>query len=638
MSMRIYSIFLLILVYIQVYTQPLPSGKSSNKKADKLYHEAFQFFQNKQFESSLNNLVKALSKDVDFIDALDLTGRIYREQDENYKAISIYRKIKQINPQYWLADYELAELYFLEKEYDSSIVFGEYFFQFKDLPTQMEETIKMHIQNADFAKKAMQNPIDFVPKNLGDKLNTNQEEYFPTISVDGSQIFFTRRDPSLPPYRQNEDIFFCTIHNGMLSDWQAIGAPINTQYNEGAFGVSADGKNIFYTSNRPKGLGRFDIWLSKKLKNGWAEPLNLGPAVNSKHWDAQPSINSEGNLMFFVSNRPGGFGGSDIYYSRFVKGEGWLPAKNAGAAINTSLDEQFPFIHPDGQTLYFSSQGWPGMGQSDLFKSNFTKDLIFTEAKNLGYPLNTQASEWSLVVDRDGKTAYYATNKGPNSKGGMDIYRFTLPPEARAKSVSYVKGIVVSKETGKPLSAKVQLIDLKSGQIEKEMQTNKSGSFFVTLTAGKSYLFNVSKSGYLFYSENFDLKSTYKNKPMGLKAKLDKIKIGGKSILRNVFFETGQYNLKNESITELTKLFHFMKQNESLRIEIGGHTDNVGDKDANLILSRNRAQAVANFLVKKGIARARIVTRGYGEEQPIDANETEKGRANNRRTEFTIIN
>jgi len=636
--MRICNAFLVLFICGTLHAQTLPSGKSDNKKADKLYHEAFQEFKNLQFENSLSKLKKALQKDKDFVDALDLMGRIYSDNKEFKKSISIYRKIKEINPQYWLADYELSTLYFSIENYDSCIHFGQLFLQFKNLPSQMEGNIKSTIQNGHFAKKAKQNPVKFQPINLGSQINSGQEEYFPTISVDGTKIYFTRRNQKLPPYQQNEDIYFCEINENRLAKWQSIGPPINTNYNEGAFGVSADGRYIFYTSNRPKGFGRFDIWLSEKTENGWANPFNLGPNINSKHWDAQPTINPRGDIMFFVSNRPGGFGGSDIYYSQFVDGKGWLPAQNAGPQINTFMDEQFPFIHPDGQTLYFSSQGWPGMGKSDLFKTNFSSELRFTKAKNLGYPINTSASEWSLVVDRNGKTAYYATNRGPNAMGGMDIYRFELPKEAQAEKVSFVKGIVRSKVSKQALEARVQLIDLATGKIEREMKTDSiKGSFFVTLTAGKSYLFNVSKAGYLFYSENFDLLHSSTSKPKELIAYLDKIKIGGRSILRNVFFETGKYDLRKESETELSKLYLLLLENPKIRIEIGGHTDNVGKKEDNLLLSQNRAKAVSEFLQQKGIKANRILTKGYGEEQPIDTNETEEGRAKNRRTEFTII-
>lgn len=636
--MRICNAFLVFFICGSLHAQTLPSGKSDNKKADKLYHEAFQDFKNLQFENSLSKLKKALQKDKDFVDALDLMGRIYSDNKEHKKSISIYRKIKEINPQYWLADYELSTLYFSIEDYDSSIHFGQLFLQFKNLPSQMEGNIKSTIQNGHFAKKAKQNPVKFQPINLGSQINSGQEEYFPTISVDGTKIYFTRRNQKLPPYQQNEDIYFCEINENRLGKWQSIGPPINTNYNEGAFGVSADGRYIFYTSNRPKGFGRFDIWLSEKTENGWANPFNLGPNINSKHWDAQPTINPRGDIMFFVSNRPGGFGGSDIYYSQFVDGKGWLPAQNAGPQINTFMDEQFPFIHPDGQTLYFSSQGWPGMGKSDLFKTNFSSELRFTKAENLGYPINTSASEWSLVVDRNGKTAYYATNRGPNAMGGMDIYRFDLPKEAQAEKVSFVKGKVRSKVGKQALEARVQLIDLATGKIEREMKTDSiQGSFFVTLTAGKSYLFNVSKAGYLFYSENFDLLHSSSSKPKELIAYLDKIKIGGRSILRNVFFETGKYDLRKESETELSKLYLLLLENPKIRIEIGGHTDNVGKKEDNLLLSQNRAKAVSEFLQQKGIKANRILTKGYGEEQPIDTNETEEGRAKNRRTEFTII-
>ncbi|MEN8695802.1 MAG: OmpA family protein, partial [Bacteroidia bacterium] len=358
--------------------------------------------------------------------------------------------------------------------------------------------------------------------------------------------------------------------------------------------------------------------------------------INTKNWESQPSISSNGRILYFASDRPGGFGGIDIWKSTFTD-SGWSKPVNLGPEINTSKDEQFPFIHSDNVTLYFSSEGHPGMGKSDLFVTHLRPDGKWQKPQNLGYPINTTGYDWNIVVSRDGKTAYYSSDKMPDGKGGLDIYTFELPTELRATQVSYVRGLVRDAVTKKPLQTTVVLTPL-DGNATTQSYTNRStGVFVVPLIAKKQYALTIDKKGYLFHSENFDMPEVPSDKPFEIIVDLQKVQVGKSVVLNNIFFDTDKFALKDESNKELQKLYTFLADNKDLRIEISGHTDNVGDAKYNLELSKNRAKSVYQYLVDQGIASDRLSYNGYGDTQPIADNSNKEGRAANRRTTFTVL-
>ena len=337
-----------------------------------------------------------------------------------------------------------------------------------------------------------------------------------------------------------------------------------------------------------------------------------------------------------MSNRKGGYGGMDIWKCYIKDDNTWSEPVNLGSKINTSGNEMSVFIHPDNQTLYFSSNGHPGMGKDDLFLSRTDESGEWGEPQNLGYPINTPGDEWRLVVNAKGDKAYYASDR-PGGYGLLDLYVFDLPANEKPQTVTYFKGKVYDALSKLPLGARFELIDLNTGkQVTLSYANNTTGEFLVCLPPNKNYGLNVSKDGYLFYSENFDL-STYKSaEPFQADVPLVSLKPGSKMILKNIFFETAKFNLKDQSKFELNKLIAFLNNNSAIKIEIGGHTDNIGDKKSNQLLSENRAKAVYEYLIAAKIPAERLTYNGYGDRQPIADNKTEVGRAKNRRTEFMI--
>ncbi|HAP01074.1 MAG TPA: hypothetical protein DCQ93_04025, partial [Bacteroidetes bacterium] len=341
--------------------------------------------------------------------------------------------------------------------------------------------------------------------------------------------------------------------------------------------------------------------------------------------------------LYFASTRDGGFGGSDIWMTQKDSSGHWTNPVNVGKPINTYFDEQTPFIHPDGQTLYFSSYGHPGMGSADIFLSRKDANGKWSEPQNLGYPINTKDAEGSFYVSTDGKHAYFASDLKKQTDD-YDLYYFNLPNELKPLPVNYLKGIITNAESGEKISADVQLIDLASGNVMNSFSSDPaSGYYLISIPSGKNYALNVSKKGFLFHSENFSLADHNPSEPYELNIKLQPMKTGESVVLKNIFFETGSAELKKESTVELDKLISLLKENPTMKIEIGGHTDNVGSDNDNLALSENRAKSVYDYLIKVGVGAARLSFKGYGETKPIATNDTEEGRAQNRRTEFTVV-
>ncbi len=330
-------------------------------------------------------------------------------------------------------------------------------------------------------------------------------------------------------------------------------------------------------------------------------------------------------------------GKSDIYVCHRNPDGTWNAPENAGPQINSVGNESCPFIHADNQTLYFTSDGHPGYGGDDLFLVKKQAGGKWSQAENLGYPINTIENEGSLVIASDGKTAYYASDRS-DSKGGLDLYTFELRSDVRPSKTLWVKGKVFDSKTKKGLPSAVELTDLQTHEVLSKVQTDETGSYLVTLPVGKDYAFNVNRKGYLFYSENFPLSNNVPDSTYNIDIPLEPLHANATVILKNIFFDVNRYELKSESSTELDNIVELLKENPSLKIQINGHTDNVGKPSDNLKLSNNRANAVIQYLIGKGIDAKRLSSKGWGETQPLADNSNEQGRAQNRRTEMKVVN
>ncbi|HHB77987.1 MAG TPA: hypothetical protein ENK85_01985, partial [Saprospiraceae bacterium] len=455
-----------------------------------------------------------------------------------------------------------------------------------------------------------------------------------------------------------EDFYISRKENGQFLPAVAMDE-INTDKNEGAQCISSDGRYLAMTicGRDRMSRGSCDIYFSEKKDGSWTDIKKMGTAVNSMKWDAQPSLSANGQAIYFASERPGGHGDRDIWVS-YRDGAGkWGAPQNLGDSINTPGADQAPFIHPDGKTLYFMSDGHPGMGGGDLFFSKRLPNGQWSKAQNLGYPINDEGNQGALVVSLDGRKGYFAgTEKsvvdGDFFGGTIDIFEFDIPPSIRPDLVTYVKGQVLEAgPSGKKLTgALVELVDLSTGKPFLKSVVDENGNFLAVLPQG-DYALNISKEGYLFYSENYALNQPSSfEKPFSLVAKLKKIVIdpdkGGNDfpkkqqvvILKNVFFDSGSAHLKPSSGFELDHVAKMLKEAKELKMQINGHTDNVGSKADNLRLSEQRAKAVYDYLIQHGVDAKRLSYKGFGESQPIDSNDTEVGRSNNRRTEIEPLN
>lgn len=490
----------------------------------------------------------------------------------------------------------------------------------------------------DYAKNHPLKNYVFNPQNLGDNINTIDPEYYPSLTIDGKKIVVTRRVNSSQG-KGNEDFYESELINGKWSKAKPLEGNINSpQFNEGAQNISQNGQWLIFTGcNFPEGMGSCDLYISYLTKQGWSKAENLGQNINSEYWETSPSLSPDKRDLYFSSSVPGGFGSSDIWVSHRNANGKWGPAQNLGPEINTGGHEGSPFIHADNQTLYFNSTGHPGYSdKSDLFVSRKQPDGKWSKPENLGYPINTTDEEGSLIVSSDGKTAYYASDRS-DTKGALDIYTFELREDVRPAKTLWVKGKVFDKKTKNSLPASVELTDVINKQQISKLQTDEDGNYLVTLPVGRDYAFTVNRKGYLFYSENFKLAKNAPDSIYQIDIALQPIEANAIVILKNVFFDTKKTELKPESITELDNVVVLMNENPKLKIQISGHTDNVGKPEDNIKLSLGRSVAVINYLLGKGIKNDRLTFKGFGETKPIADNKTEAGRALNRRTELSVV-
>lgn len=655
MMKRFFLIAGLLCIGFAGFAQTFTTKETASEKVQKLFIKAVNYSRSEQYDDALKELTAILKIDPLFIDGYIQWAAIKYDQKEYAEAETNFKKALDLNPQYNpRLLYQLALTLWNAEKFAEATDYFERFAQSDDRNEDLRKRATKYAGNARFAAEAVKNPVPFEPKKLGTNVNTANAEYFPSLTADGTALIYTAR------INNQEDLFISQLKNG---EWQK-GVPlagVNTERNEGTQQISADGRFLVFTmcddrgvSGKPIGLGSCDLFYSERKNGQWTKPINMGLPVNSTAWDSQPSIAANGQALYFTSKRPGGYGGSDIWVAYRQKDGSWGKPLNLGENINTSGDDQAPFIHPDGSTLYFMSDGHPGMGGTDLFIAKMDTNGKWGKAKNFGYPINTKSDESALITSLDGTTAYFSMVETPQesnapfpTRADVNIYTFTLPPSLRPNPVTYVKAKIVDDNTKAPLMAKVECIDLNSEQIFANATTDADGEFLVCLPLGKDYALNVSKEKYLFHSENFNLTEQatltqpylleislipiLEEKPGAAPAKSKPV------VLKNVFFETGSAALRPESKEELNRLKNLLAENPKLNIRINGHTDNVGAEKDNLALSEKRAKAVYDYLIQQGIATARLQYKGFGETAPIDSNDTPEGRQNNRRTEFERI-
>lgn len=630
------AIFLLLIFILVINT-----GYAQNdKKIDKWFVEAKQKFSGHFYDDAIVLCKKILRRDSTFTASNLLLADIYNAIDSTGLEIVSLEKAKkqELIPQVF---YRLGNAYYSLGNYKKAGEnFEKYITETKESSNRKTEVTRK-LKNCQFATDAKRHPVDFHPVRLSDNINSESDEYWPNMSIDQKELVFTRLI-KIPGYLPQEDFFVSEFDSLGWGRAQPI-VEINTPENEGAQVISADGRLLFFTAcNRKNGWGSCDIYYSR-LKNGsWSVPKNAGGVVNSNYWEAQPGFSSDGRYLYFSSNRPGGNGNKDIWRAGFLGFDQndnpcWEDPKNLGPKINTKGNETSPFIHPNNKSFYFASDYLTGMGRSDIFMSEIKDDSVFSEPKNLGYPVNTFNDEQGLFISADGKTGLFSSAR--NEITGLDIYSFILDEDIRPDPVTYLKARIVDAKSKKPVQAQLELVNLTNkNERTREETTDKNGEVLLVLPVGANYAFSVSKEGYLFFSESFVLSdiNNYHN-PYNLLVQLNPVEVGAEMNLYNVYFETDSFNILPESEPELHKLVNFLQKNPTLVVEIQGHTDNTGTSYGNQFLSELRAKSVEEYLVQHGIQNRRLTSTGYGETKPVATNETSAGRRLNRRTTVKII-
>jgi outer membrane protein OmpA-like peptidoglycan-associated protein len=633
---------------IEMYNSAVKKIEYNPKSAEELLLQTIKispFYTDAYFslaELYYNQAVKSGTEKKDIAE----TASVYENSSKYFeKVIEICQKYNS-----YMAFYYLAKINFQIKKYKESKTNSESFIA--DTKKEKEKAeIQTLLKNINEYLTLIENPVAFKPERLT-KVSTADDEYLPFLSPDGDNLFFTRRINSPKNKDDFKELFSLSQRTSKKGDpveifsvGEPMPPPFNDGRNQGGATVTVDNRQLFLTvcgidKNSHYSYKNCDIYYSEKEKNKWGQLTRLGNEINdNSSFEGQPSVTSDGKFLYFAGAKPGGFGGLDIYRSERNSDGTWKKAENLGSVINTSGDEKTPFIHPDGKTLYFASNGHSGMGGFDIFVSRYDEKNGWSKPQNIGYPINTENDELAFVVSTDGTKIYFSSNT-LNEKSNWDIYSCGVPESAKPTQVLLVKGRISGEDGDTIAKVKVKVTGIHSKKTTNGFVDNNTGDYAVTVPVelNEKYVFTAQKKGYFYQSLFIDpLKHEYI--PPTLKDfKVKKIAPNIPFRLNNVNFAFDSYKINDTAMVELSTLSDFLKDNSDKRIEIRGHTDNIGTPEHNLELSQNRANAVKNYLIKKGILPSRMVAKGFGETVPLTTNDTEKGRAINRRVEMIFLN
>ena len=581
------------------------------------------------------------------------------------KAISTFRRIYEICPAYKIeyAFYSAKLCYFLER-FDDAIQFANVIKDNPDLVKDFDmfDEAKLIIEKARFWNNILSNPVPFDPKPVAG-ISTKYDEYLATLVSDGSRFYFTRRQARQPeqnkgnPFSEHaeEREYFCysdRMSDEKFGEGQPLPYPFNQSSNEGSPTLNLNNDYMIFTKMTPVTVGggkypNYDLYYSEWIDGEWTEPKSLGSHINRPNsWESQPSLSSDGKLLFFASDRPGGtpnsihsdskVNNSDIWYCIRKEDGSWGNPINLGSVINTPGNERSPFLHTDSKTLYFSSSGHPGLGGFDIFYSKLDENNRWTTPVNIGYPINSENDEVDFFVSLDGKTGYFSSNNIENKD--WNIYEFELYEKARPLNMAIIKG-KVTVENDDYKGTVVELRDTAANIISSTEVNQYTGQYAIATKINEEkptdIIVNVKKTGHAFDTKMVNT-STIVNNVIQSDAEIKKVETGKEYQLHDIYFATNLYSLTSHSKYLINLFVEFLRDNPTIKVEIQGHTDNVGNDADNLLLSERRAKSVYDYVISKGIAPERVRHKGYGRNNPIASNDTAEGRAKNRRTIFLI--
>ena len=601
------------------------------KQAVQNYDAGLRALENNDPQKAIQFFNTAIAKDSQYIDPAIALFQVHHDKKNFQSAIHYFDLIKKLD--------SVAAIPFLVKQGIALASLGNYEAAYKllanyissnSLPNYLKEKAIALNAVCQFATKQIIAP-EITIFNMGDSINSPASEYFPTVSIQDSLFLFMRRQNL-----SREDFYASNMGTNGFTAAIPLSDTLNFAAKKGSMSLSADLQTLYYAADyAEQGYGRYDIYKVQRTPWGWSKPKNLGQNINSDYWDSAPSIAPDGNTLYFASNRPDGYGGIDIYVAYKNEKGYWEEAINLGPTVNTKGDDQTPFIHADNQSLYFSSNGHPGFGGADFYVTRKKIDGSWTNPVNLGYPINTYDNEGSIAVASNGATAYIASDRS-DSRGELDIYKITLAENTRAHKTWFIKGQVVDAKTNKTIAADLNLVDPASGYPIMEMKTDSLGQFLLALPYFDSLGLKINSVGHDYLSSILPMDTVKSMSGKTFSFALSPIEKVFTKIFNQVYFETNSAKLQAISNVELDALVTYLKTTLNATILIEGHTDNTGAIVQNHLLSLQRANAIANYLEQKGIASARIQTKGLGATLPIADNTTAIGRAKNRRTSFTI--
>jgi outer membrane protein OmpA-like peptidoglycan-associated protein len=615
--------------------QAQPPLSTKSKKAIEYYLQSDNFRVRGQLAQAIALLNQAIAKDNKFEEAYYRLGLTYRSSGELALSVKSFEKGASLTRDLLKEksySFILGETYLKQGQYSSAIPHLDRFLALEKFDKAKLEQIKVWRSQCDFALLHQNEQWRYYTRPLSDTVNIYPMQYFPTLTADEGQLIFTVRFGK--EHDDNEDIVVSLkTPNGRWGKPVSISTNVNSGFREGASTISADGRKLIFTICGPRGC---DLYESNRIGDVWSRPVSLGAGVNSAGWEAQPALSADGNELYFVSDRKGGIGGYDLWYSRKGEDGTWGRATNVGKPVNTPFDEIAPFIHVSNQNLYYASNGLPGFGSYDIYVAEKSEGG-WGIPLNMGAPLNDFQDQYSLAVTSDGQWAYYSKEEGRNKS---KIYTTPVPKEFQVtRRGNVTAGRITDAITQKPVKASIELKDLSKNQVVTTVTSDSTTGRYLVVVPGKSeYALFVNAPNYLFSSRHFDLrKIDQPQKPLELDFKLQPIVKNAAIVLNNIFFEVDKYELEEKSKTELIEVVQLLRNNPSLRVEIGGHTDDTGNEAYNQQLSLNRAGSVLNFLQSQGISSERVTKKGYGSQKPLKPNSSEENRQFNRRIEFKVL-
>lgn len=638
--MRVLSIIILSLILALV------AQESQAQTYADAFKDGGKYYKHARYEEAIKKFNEALKYQNRSDKAWFYLAMSFKRNKQPEQASIAFEKLRGVNPNYNPAFYfEGGEVFIeLNRLSKAERYFETFLKKFPDVPknTMKRHEAKNRLEYAQKSREIRQQDNTTSDPILVSKLNSSANDYAPQVNPIGTRLYFTSvrqggfdnvQDSSRANH-YGEDIYVSNLQNNAWSDPRMLPEPINSINDDFGSAFTGDGQTMVYVRCGGKeSVGNCDLYITTLDGTKWSEPVNMGNVVNSKDWESQPTISSDGTRIIFTSSRDGGYGGADLYMTEINHLGDWGIPQNLGGIINTPLSDNSPFLAADGKTLYYATSGHPGQGGVDIFYSVFENGK-WAKPINLGAPINSSGEDKNFSISGSGK-AYFSSSRNSDS---YNIYETELPDYLKPKPTAVIEGVVSNANTDEPLGALVLIEDIDTGELIAINKSNsESGEYLVVLPAGRNYSVSASKDGYFFYSQSFDLPKDTTYQEITKDIGLEPIEKGTKVVLNNIFFESGRAELKPISYVELNKAAELLQNNGSMVIEVGGHTDNLGSEDANLRLSQARANAVVEYLKLAGIEEARLQAKGYGESTPIADNSTNDGRKANRRTEFVIV-